>query len=111
MGYAMLYNVNQFDLSPSLYEKLMCCRPGEMTVALDLETTGLNPQENCVEICSLHVPGSPTEIVMCHGSRVQRLREALALSKATFIMHYAPFDLSFLFSCFSCLPENVICTK
>jgi DNA polymerase-1 len=64
-------------------------------VALDLETTGLDPREDCVRLLSLATK-TATHLVDCQSVDPAELLPILA--ERTLVAHNALFDLGFLFS-------------
>src|SRR5262245_38329956 len=63
-------------------------------VALDTETTGLNPRSDRVRLLALAVEGQPVHLVDCFAVDPAPLRKVLAVKPI--IGHNLAFDLSFL---------------
>src|SRR2546423_5670873 len=79
-------------------------------VAVDIETTGLSPLENRVEVLSLAVPGQIVVVPLTHTmpARACRLLENRDVQK---LFHHAAFDMAFMRSRWQLLVEPVFCTK
>lgn len=81
-------------------------------VAIDTETTGLDPKSARLQTVQLHVPGHGTEVVRIDlaapPAGIGRLIRTGVVAK---IFHHALFDLAFLYASFGFEAQQVRCTK
>lgn len=80
-------------------------------VAWDIETTGLDWENDRATTCQVYVAGLGTEVVQLQGLNPTRLLELLTSSAVQKVFHHAAFDLRFMRWHWRCLPQNVACTK
>lgn len=80
-------------------------------VAWDVETTGLDWQNNRIATCQLHIPGYGTEILQVSPEFPFRLMDLIISPTLQKVFHHAAFDLRFMQKQWNCLPNNVACTK
>lgn len=96
------------DLPRDVYVQLVESR----TVAWDIETNGLDPQEARIGTCQLHAHDVGTFIVTHVADAPPPLLSALlADRKVLKVFHHAPFDLSFMMLAWGVKARNVACTK
>lgn len=83
------------------------------TVAIDIETSGLDPKVDKIATVQVYNPGGNIEIVRIHeGQEVPRvLINLLEDEHITKIFHYAPFDVSFLMHHMYAMPRNIKDTR
>lgn len=80
-------------------------------VAVDTETTGLDWQQDTLELCQIHSPEAGTILLRKSSSRPSNLLDILEDSRVTKVLHHAPFDLRFLESTWGVRTRSVFCTK
>lgn len=80
-------------------------------LAVDLETTGLSPQDDRIQVASLAVPGLITVVPLERGTVPWGICQLLAASSILKILHSATFDVGFIRSRFDISVEPVFCTK
>jgi len=82
------------------------------TVAVDIETTGLNWRSEIICTCQLRIPQHPGWIVkMSRDIKPLNLAVIIESKHITKIFHHAMFDLCFMAHCWSVVPNNIQCTK
>jgi ribonuclease D len=79
-------------------------------VAVDLETTGLDPVKDRIGTCQLFVPGWPA-LVVRPGKAPVILKGILEDPGVQKIFHHASFDVAFLRARLGMMPTHVRCTK
>ncbi len=80
------------------FDEMMCDLVNCNTLAIDVETDGLDPQKN--KLCTIQV-GTDNEIYLNHYLYMpeefkNRLKEELSKSSKIWIIHNAKFDIKFL---------------
>ena len=79
-------------------------------VAVDIETTGLDPRRDEVGTCQIFIQPNVVKIVR-PGSSAPCLQAILEHPRILKIFHHAPFDTSFLLSRLGIRVNNIACTK
>jgi ribonuclease D len=97
----------QGDIGEKFFEEVL--RLGE--VAWDIETTGLDWQNDKIGTCQLYNPDVGAALVKLHEYVPPRLCELLSRGSLLKIFHHAPFDLRFMSCQWRVGPVNVACTK
>lgn len=99
--------VGEVDVSPELDWAARDSR----VIAWDIETSGLDWENDRIATCQLYVPGHGIEIIRIGSQVPDRLRELLMSERVTKIFHHAPFDLRFMAHHWKVRPKSVACTK
>lgn len=83
----------------------------ETGLAVDLETTGLNPRSSSIAVVTLSVPERAWLVAVRPGEMPYRVARLLERADIKTIYHHALFDLSFLRHHWDVQASNVLCTK
>jgi ribonuclease D len=82
------------------------------SVAMDIETSGLDWASDQIFVCQILLPGDAIHLVQVDSeqppSAICRLVEAPSVRK---IFHHAMFDLRFMTNHWGARPKNIACTK
>lgn len=83
------------------------------TVAVDIETSGLDPKTDKIATVQVYVPGGDIEIVRIHCEQEipRNLGNVIENHQIAKIFHYAPFDLSFIMHHMHLMPRNIKDTR
>ena len=81
------------------------------TVAWDIETSGLDWQNDRIGICQLCTPNKLVAIARIGDTLPERLRSVLSDPAVRKVFHHAVFDLKFMSYQWKALPRNVACSK
>lgn len=96
------------DLTPGFTHAAM----SSVAVALDSETTGLDPRVATLKLLQVRVPGVGTELVRIDSQHPSpNIIELLANPSVTKIFHHAVFDLSFMWARWHSPIRSTACTK
>jgi ribonuclease D len=95
------------DLPDELYQRF--CRSPEL--AWDIETSGLDFQNDKIGTVQLHNPNVGSVLVQIEGVTPPSLCRLLSDQRVRKVFHHAPFDLRFMLAQWTCWPQNVACTK
>jgi len=98
------------DLSSDDYHWLIAAA-SETGLAVDLETTGLDPRSSRIEVVSLSVPARAWVIPIESNRTPHRVTRLLEHPQITTIYHHALFDLTFMRRHWDVHASNVLCTK
>lgn len=98
------------DLSPEVATDLEITGK-EVGLAVDIETTGLVPTHDRIEVISLSVPRRVAVVTMDAEEPPHFLGELLQNGSILKVLHHALFDLSFFRAQWGYLVEPVFCTK
>lgn len=109
MNKEMLPIVIEGDLSPELAVELEIGAK-ENGLAVDIETTGLSPKHDSIQVVSLSTGDTPVVITLVEDRRPHYLATLLE-GDSPKIFHHALFDLSFMRSKWDISVERVFCTK
>jgi len=102
--------VRLIDLDAS--EQLLHAATRAGIVAIDTETTGLDPKSARLQTIQAHVPGYGTEVIRVEvDTPPTRIGHLLADSRIIKVFHHALFDLGFLYESFDFQAQQVRCTK
>jgi ribonuclease D len=96
--------------SPDLPERAVAEALRVGTVAVDIETTGLNPKTDSIGTCQLFVP-SGSAYVLRPGPDATNLKRIFEDRRIRKIFHHASFDAGFLRNHMGVELDNVVCTK
>lgn len=80
-------------------------------LAWDIETSGLDWQQDRIGTCQLHSDADVSVIVQLNGRAPSNLRKLLADPQITKVFHHAPFDLRFMTAQWGVTTASVACTK
>lgn len=80
-------------------------------VAVDTETTGLDWQQDSLELCQLFSPTSGSILVRRSETWPINLLGLLEDPQVTKVFHHAPFDLRFIEATWGARTNSVFCTK
>lgn len=104
----MMYRVHPNDLYEDAFHKYIHAS----VIALDLETTGLDFKTDRIATCQLYIPGEPIDIIVYDSCTVATvLNNLFADYRGIWLIHHAPFDISFIYSDCGVVLDNVVCTK
>jgi len=80
------------------------------TVAIDIETTGLDWRHERIGTVQMQVEGT-TYVIRVNGSVPYHLRAIVEDASIRKVLHHAMFDLRFLAHHWGVVPANIACTK
>lgn len=80
-------------------------------VAWDIETSGLDWQNDRIGTCQIYTPDNSVAIVKCDNSTPERLKSLLSDSTVKKVFHHAMFDLRFMSYHWDVSPTHIACTK
>ena len=82
-------------------------------LALDIETSGLEPASDRIETVQIHAPEIGTALVQIDGSscRPDRICELVENQNLFKVFHHAMFDLRFMVAHWEVRPSRIGCTK
>jgi ribonuclease D len=83
----------------------------EHGLAIDLETTGLSPHRDRIQVVSLAVPGMAVVVPLEKGTIPSGISQLIANTSILKIFHNATFDVGFIRFRFDLPVEPVFCTK
>jgi ribonuclease D len=95
------------DLDASLAARLRNAR----RIALDIETSGLDPLKDKIGTVQVYAPEIGAIIIQLGAGFPGNLRDLLADERTLKIFHHAMFDLRFMVRHWKVEPTNVACTK
>lgn len=98
------------DLSDELVESLQVAAK-EYGLAIDTETSGLDPREDKLHVVTIGVPDHVAVVALRDGDRPVNLTRLLRNEELLKVFHNALFDLSFLTTHLGVAITNVYCTK
>lgn len=94
------------DYSEEWYNAALAAK----TVGMDIETSGLDKNNDRIATVQMYVPNMGT-IMVRHLNQPMVLLRLLEDKRIRKIFHHAPFDLSFLMRDYNVFPENIADTK
>jgi ribonuclease D len=98
------------DITQEFYAEILASRG---MVAMDIETSGLNPKEDKIATIQVYVPHNGIELVRFHEAQPlpARLKGILEANDIPKVFHYATFDLSFIMHNWSITPRTIRDTR
>jgi ribonuclease D len=100
-------SVSSGDLSAELAEAFSRCS----RVAWDVETSGLDWQQDRLGTCQLFAEEVGVVVVSPLGEAPERLAALLGNPAVEKVFHHAPFDLRFMSHTWNIRPASIRCTK
>jgi ribonuclease D len=98
------------DLSPDVAHEL-AKDAEDYGLSVDLETTGLSPEQDTIQVVSLATPARIVVITVHDQMEPRYLIDLLGNTRIIKVFHHALFDLSFIETQWKLLPSPVFCTK
>ena len=80
-------------------------------VAWDIETSGLNWNEDLISTCQVYIPGTKIYIVRINETQPTYLGQLLSSPTIRKVFHHAMFDLRFMVNKWHFPISNIACTK
>lgn len=106
-GYGSSVTVTRGDIDASTFEQLAQTQ----LIAVDTETAGLSWRDDHLALCQLYAPGIDPVLVQVGTDRAERLCRLLADPSIIKVLHFAPFDLHFLYASWRVEVRSIACTK
>jgi ribonuclease D len=103
-------SVFEGDIDAATWEKLRS-EAALHGLAVDLETTGLSPVTDRIEVVALATPLSAAVVVLRRGAAPPAVRSLLESRAIEKVFHHAAFDVGFLRYRWDLAVEPVFCTK
>lgn len=97
------------DLDAGTFEEFRD-RGREHGLAVDIETTGLDPNQASIQVISAALPEQAVVLTL-NGAQPARMLRLLEDPDIPVIFHHALFDLRFLHSTYGVTVPNPLCTK
>lgn len=110
-GGARLEGVSIVTAFDDLPDKWLRSLRGAGIVACDIETSGLNWDEDRIATCQLYAPSKPVVVVRINEEPPKNLCSLIEDTEVKKVFHHAMFDLRFMHYRWELAPTNVACTK
>jgi len=101
-------SVHHGDLPEAIFQQAL----NASSVAVDIETSGLDWASDQIFVCQIFLPGDAIHLVQINSERIpSSICHLLETPSVRKIFHHAMFDLRFMTNHWGANPENIACTK